>query len=110
MSGNKNVRIPTCKTSWMGRFGRSERGPAKRSDEETHSGGARVRLRLAKRRAQACRTGPPPKELQAEFSLQSNEVSGFQKGRLEIFQMGSGYEGLYILIYIVDNGAAPITI
>ena len=50
--------------SWMGRFGRSERGPAKRSDEETHSREARVGSDRAQRRAQACRTGPPLGEYQ----------------------------------------------
>ena len=47
-------------TSWMGRLGRSERGPAKRSAEEIHSGAARVSSDRAERRAQAWRTGPPP--------------------------------------------------
>ncbi len=31
------LRIRPARTSWMGRFGRSERDPAKRSDEETNS-------------------------------------------------------------------------
>ena len=53
-------------TSWMGRFGRSERGPAKRSAEEIHSGAARVSSARTERRAQACRTGPPPGEWRAE--------------------------------------------
>ena len=48
------------RASWMGRFGRSERGPAKRSAEEIHSGEARVGSDRAERRAQAWRTGPPP--------------------------------------------------
>ncbi len=53
-------------TSWMGRFDRSERGPAKRSRAEIHSGATRVSSARTERRAQACRTGPPPGEWRAE--------------------------------------------
>ena len=54
----KRARSPGA-TSWLGRPGGSERGPAKRSRGEIHSTVGRVSSPRTERRAQACRVGPP---------------------------------------------------